>query len=191
MYDRTRTINRADAVLVVVDIQERLAAAMPHKDDVIETATFLVRACDAMGVPVIVTRQYVAGLGDTVSELADVLGNREPIDKLTFSCMGTPEFREAISKPGRRQVLLAGMETHVCVSQTALDLMGAGYEVSVLADGVCSRRSHDHEIAVRRLATVGASVTVAESVIYEMLGVAGTPEFKQVLELVKARPVCR
>lgn len=190
MYVTTHsTVRAADAVFVMVDMQCALAEAMARRAAVVGTAALLARAARILGVPVLVTRQYPRGLGDTVPEFAAVLGEHEPIDKVTFSCLAEPAFRERLESPGRRQVVLAGMETHICISQTALALVAEGYEVFVAADAVCSRRDADHEVALARLRAAGVQVTVAESVIYEALGRAGTPEFKAILELVKAQPL--
>ena len=108
---------------------------------------------------------------------------------MTFSCLAEPAFRERIEGLGRRHVVLAGMETHICITQTALALLEEGYAVSVAADATCSRRATDHEIGLARLRDAGAQITVIESVLYEALERAGTPEFRAVLELVKAHPL--
>lgn len=183
------TIRAADTVLVLVDIQSALADVMERRDTVVGAAALLARAATVLQVPVLVTRQYPRGLGDTVPELAEAVGQHTPIDKVTFSCLAEPAFRERLEALGRRQVVLAGMETHICITQTALALLEEGYEVSVVADATCSRRELDHEVALARLRAAGVQVTVAESVIYETLERAGTPEFRAVLELVKAHPL--
>ena len=188
--DRHASLVRRDAaVLVVVDIQERLASAMPRRDAVVATAVLLARAADVLGIPVVLTRQYPRGLGDTVAELLWAEGTEGAVDKTTFDCLREPGFVTRLEKTGRRQVVLAGMETHICVAQTALSLVGAGYDVHVVADAVCSRRDTDRDTALARLRAAGATVSVAESVLYEALGEAGTPEFKAVLDLVKAQPL--
>lgn len=183
------TVRAADAVFVLVDIQCALADVMERRDAVVGAAGLLARAAAALEIPVLVTRQYPRGLGDTVAEIAEAVGEHTPLDKVTFSCLAEPAFRERLEALGRRQVVLAGMETHICITQTALALLEEGYEVSVAADAVCSRRSGDHEIALARLRSAGAQITVVESVIYEALERAGTPGFRTVLELVKAHPI--
>lgn len=181
------TIVRGSVVLVLVDMQERLAATMPRRAEVVDAAVFLARAARILGVPVVVTRQYPRGLGDTVPELAAAAGGVEPVDKVSFSCPSEPAFRERLSELGRRQVVLAGMETHICITQTALALLAEGAEVHVVADATCSRRDADHQVALDRLRAAGVVVTTAESVVYEALGVAGSDEFRLVLDAVKAR----
>lgn len=182
-------IDRPDAAVVLIDMQESLAAAMERGEAVTATAALLARVARLLDMPLIVTRQYPAGLGDTVRVVAEAAGGTIPVDKLTFSCMAEPAFAERLGALGRRQIILAGMETHICVAQTALALLAEEYRVHVVADAVCSRRSADHEIALERLRGAGVEVTVAESVIYEALGAAGTPEFREVLALVKAHPL--
>lgn len=182
-------VSRERAVLVLIDMQHRLADAMPRRDAVIGASALLARAALTLDIPVIVTRQYPAGLGDTVPEIAEALGAHEPVDKVAFDCLREPAFRARLEATGRRQVVLAGMEAHICVTQTALALNEAGFDVQVVADAVCSRRDADRDVALDRLRAAGVVVTAAESVIYEALGQAGTPEFKAVLELVKAQPL--
>lgn len=182
-------VDRSDAVLVLIDMQESLAAAMERGDATVGAAVLLARAAGLLDVPVIVTRQYPEGLGDTLPALREATPDAVSIDKRSFSCLAEPRFAEQIGALGRRQVVVAGMETHICVAQTSLALLAEGYRVHVVADGVCSRRSVDREIALDRLRAAGAEITVAESVIYEALGCAGTPEFREVLTLVKAHPL--
>ncbi|MGV8082020.1 MAG: isochorismatase family protein [Coriobacteriia bacterium] len=180
-------IRREDAVLVLVDLQERLAVTMPRRAEVVANALFLACAAEVLGVPVLVTRQYPKGLGDTLAELAGVAGSAEPIDKRVFDCTRDQGFADRLAALGRRQVLLAGMEAHICIAQTALGLLGEGHEPVVIADAVCSRHERDAEVAIERLRAAGVVVTTAEAAVYELLREAGTAEFKAVLELVKAR----
>lgn len=179
-------LDRASMVLVLVDMQDRLADVMPHRNAVVATAVLLATAARTLGVPLIVTRQYPRGLGDTVPELAAVLEAVEPVDKVTFSCAADAGFSQRLAEIGRSQVVIAGMETHICITQTALALAEEGRTVHVVADATCSRRDTDHAVALDRLRAAGVVVTTAESVIYEALGAAGTDEFKAVLEAVKA-----
>ena len=186
MNEAVRARVRADdAVVVLVDMQERLASAMPRRDETVRAARLLGRAAAPFGIPVIVTRQYPAGLGDTVPELAAAGGAEQPVDKVAFDCMAEPAFVERLRRTGRRVMVIAGMEAHICVTQTALAALDAGYAVHVAADAVCSRRDADRDVALERLRTAGAVVTTVESVLYECLGVAGTPVFREVLALVK------
>lgn len=185
-------VSRDDLVLVIVDIQARLAAVMDRKDDVIATVSRLARFAVLVAAPIIVTRQYPKGLGGTDEALERVLlrlaeegGHIIGVDKTAFSCGNEPEFRDALASTGRKQVILTGMETHICVAQTALGLAGNGHQAQVVADACCARRVADHEIALRRLSAAGVVVTTAESVMYEAVGRAGTDEFRALLQIVK------
>jgi nicotinamidase-related amidase len=193
MTDRHPALVARDALtIVVVDVQERLAAVMDRRDEVTAAAGLLVRVAGVLGVPVIVTRQNPRGLGDTVAELRAALDEASEagapmavVDKLSFDCTCEPAFGSALAKAGRSHVVLTGMETHICVSQTALSLAAAGMTPHVVADACCSRRDRDRDVALDRLRAEGVDVLPSESVIYEALGVAGTDEFRRVLELVK------
>ncbi|MDO9556730.1 MAG: isochorismatase family protein [Coriobacteriia bacterium] len=184
------TVDVADVVIVVIDAQERLAAAMSRRDAVVSVISRLVRVAGELSVPVVYTEQYPEGLGHTVSELRDLLlAAVGPIEKLDFDCCVEPAFITALERTGRRQVVLLGMEAHICVTQTALHLLEDGYRVQVVADGVCSVREYDHAIAIERLRIAGAEVTTSESVVYEALGTAGTDTFRRILAIVKEREI--
>lgn len=185
-------VDRNKAVLVVIDMQDRLAAAMDARDSVIRATGMLARTFALVGAPIVMTRQYPKGLGDTVPELEELFlglardGARvSGVDKMAFCAASEHEFADALGGTGRRQVVLAGMETHICIAQTALALIAQGYQVQVVADACCSRFADNHAVALDRLRSAGAVVTTAESVMYEMVGVAGTDEFKSLLGIVK------
>lgn len=189
---RETLVDRGDLVLVVIDIQERLAAAMTRREQVVSSASRLARAAALLGAPIMVTRQYPKGLGSTVESLESVImelahrGARvTSVDKTAFCCAAEDEFVEALSATGRRQVVIVGMETHICVAQTALALAGNGYQVQVVADACCSRRDEDHAVALDRMRAAGVIVTTSESVMYEAVGRAATDEFRGLLEIVK------
>lgn len=185
-------ISRDDFVLVVIDVQERLAAAMERKDHVIKSVSRLARTAAMLGAPLIVTRQYPKGLGSTVPELETVFsglaasgGVVKEIDKTAFCCAKEADFSQVLAATGRRQVVLAGMETHICVTQTALALLEEGYDVHVAEDACCSRDATHHHVALDRLRFAGVTVTTGESVMYEAVGRAGTDEFRELLGIVK------
>lgn len=181
-------LDRDDAVIVIIDVQERLARVMPRRDETISAMVLVARAGRALGVPVIVTRQNPDGLGDIVPEIAEVVAPDAPvIDKTAFCCCAEPSFLAALDAAGRRQVVLVGMEAHICVTQTALALLARGSSVHVARDAVCSRRDADHHGALGRLQAAGVEITSAESAVYELVGRAGTDEFRTVLRLVKER----
>lgn len=189
---RETLIRRDDLVLVLVDIQAKLAAAMEHRERVVAAASRLAKASVLVGAPVILTRQYPQGLGDTDEELEAVLlelasrgGRVSGVDKTAFCCAAEEDFLEALSATGRRQVVIAGMETHICVAQTALALAGSGYQVQVAEDACCSRDEQMHRSAIERMRHTGVIVTTSESVMYEAVGRAATDEFRRLLEIVK------
>ncbi len=192
MNTKDTLIAREDFALVVIDIQERLAAAMGRRDHVVRTTGRLVRVAVMLGAPIIVTRQYPQGLGPTVPELDELFMRLEGegarivgVDKTAFCCAMEADFNDALRAAGRAQVVLAGMETHICVTQTALALAREGYDVHVPADACCSRDAALHEVAVDRMRFAGVTVTASESVMYEAVGRAGTDEFRELLGIVK------
>ena len=180
--------------LVLIDIQERLAAAMRDEDRarVVDRCIKLARVAALVGAPIIVTRQYPKGLGPVVPELERPLETLTDqgvdirvVDKVAFCCASEPDFEETLRATGRRQIVLAGMETHICVAQTALALGAQGTTVHVAADACCSRESLAHGIALDRMRAGGITVSHSESVMYEAVGVAGTERFKSLLTIVK------
>lgn len=177
-------LERDTAVVVIVDIQEKLARVIHERDALVAAADKLIQGAAALGVPVVYTEQNPNGLGPTVPELAAHLDG-EPITKLAFSCCGEPAFTEALAAGGRRQVLLAGIETHVCVYQTVADLLAAGHEVHVVADAVGSRTAANRAIGLARMKDAGAQVTSVEMALFELLKVAEGPAFKAILKIVK------
>jgi nicotinamidase-related amidase len=176
----------ADSVLVVVDVQDKLLAAVPRGPELVRTVGFLLDAAKLLDVPVRATEQYPKGLGPTAAEIARRLPP-DPPAKTAFSCCGATGFLEELHALGRRSVVLAGMETHVCVAQTAFDLLDAGCRVFVPVDGVASRFALDHDTALRRLERAGAVPTTAEAVAFEWVRDAADPRFKAVSKLVVGR----
>ena len=184
-------IDRDDLVLLVVDAQDRLASAMQSRDTTVAAIARVVRLAAIVGAPIVVTRQYPKGLGGTVPEVEAVLEEASAtvpvsiVDKTAFCACEEPGFHAVLESSGRRQVAIVGMETHICVTQTALALVAAGYRVHVVEDACCSQRARDHGTALARLQAHGITVTCAESLMYEAVGRAATPEFKRLLAVVK------
>ena len=173
-----------DATLVVVDLQVKLLPVMQDEYALMDNADRLIRGALALGLPIVWTEQNPDGLGPTAPQLADLLPG-EPITKLSFSCCGEPAFSRALASAGRKQILLAGIETHVCVYQTCLDLLAVGYKVEVVSDAVSSRAAANKSVALARMSAAGAGVTSVEIALFELLKVAQGPAFKQVLKIVK------
>lgn len=180
------TLDRSNTVICIVDMQERLVRAMNPEvaERVTKNAAILAKGAKALGVPVLYTQQYTKGLGETVDELRAALEHPH-IEKITFSCCRTDAFNEALGKLGARTVVLAGAETHVCVLQTALDLLDQGIDVHVAVDAVMSQRRLAWETALRQMERAGAVLTVVETLLFHWLERADTPEFKEVSRLVK------
>ncbi len=176
------------AVLVVIDIQERLVPAMPQ--DVYlrlrNSVAMLIEMAGLLGIPVVATEQYPKGIGHTVPELAAAC-HETVIEKVSFGCCGEPTFLEALKKTGRTQVLVTGMEAHVCVYQTVLGLLEDGYYVHLIRDAICSRNKIDYLAAVANAEQSGAVVTTAETVMFQLLQESTHEQFRAVSKLVKER----
>jgi len=180
-------LQRESTALLVIDVQERINAVMADQGH-IPHLEVLVDACRGLEVPVIASEQYPQGLGPTVDTLATALGET-PASKLTFSCSRDDALRRAIEDSGRQQIIVTGIETHVCVLQTVLDLLNLGFEVHVPHDAVMSRRTTDKDWALHRMAGAGATITSTESALFELLERCDTAEFKTVAKLIKRIPV--
>lgn len=180
-----KRLRKEDTVLVAIDFQEKLLPAMQGADEVEKNAGILINGVKEFGIQRIATTQYAKGLGQTVPGIAEALGECQVIDKSTFSCMRNEEFRAALEECGKKTVIIAGIETHICVEQTVLDLINAGYDVFLAADAVDSRNVRNRDISIGRMAAAGATVTCTESILYDLLGGAKAPEFKAVSALVK------
>lgn len=178
-------IRHDESLLLVIDVQERLAPAIEGGGQVVQRAELLLRAAKRLGVPMLATEQYRKGLGLTLAVLCEQLPPERRIEKLAFSAWQEPAFAEALKGEGKRQILVAGMECHVCVLQTVLDLLDAGYEVFLIRDAVGSRKAIDREAGLARMERAGAVPVTAEMVVFEWLGRAGTPEFKDLIDLIK------
>ena len=173
--DRNRT------TLTVIDVQEAFRNAVPTFDEVVRGTAALIRGARAVGVPIIVTEQYPKGLGHTVVEVADQLPDGvEPIEKVCFSA---PEA-EGFDLRGRDQALVCGIEAHVCVNQTVLDLLAEGVEVHVALDAVSSRFTESKEVGIEKARRAGAVITNVETALFELVGRAGTDEFKEIQRVV-------
>jgi len=183
----TVMFTRENSLLVIVDIQEKLARTMRDRDRVVRNTAKLIRAARELSVPLMVTEQYPDGLGRTLPELESLLINAEPIDKMTFSCCREDRFTNALSIENRSHIIVCGMEAHICVMQTALDLRHRDYSVGVVQDAVCSFNQRDFEIAVDRMRDEGVRMLSTEMIIYELMHKAGTEEFKALLPVMKNR----
>jgi nicotinamidase-related amidase len=178
-------MSTADTGLLVIDVQEKLVPFIHGKDALIRNIAFLIDGAKLLGIPVQGTEQYPKGLGHTVAELA----NRLPAmpDKVGFSSCAVPSVTDSMRRAGRGKVVLVGIETHVCVQQTALDLLADDFRVYVPVDAVSARYPLDHEYALRRMEKAGAILTTAETCLFEWLGGADHPRFKEASKMVQER----
>jgi nicotinamidase-related amidase len=176
-----RELHRDRAALVVVDVQEAFREAVLDFDAVAGRVGILIQGAQALGIPVVATEQYPKGLGSTVEEVAEHLDDTDPLEKTVFSAARA----EGFDLDGRDQALVVGIETHVCVSQTAHDLLDQGVEVHVARDAVSSRAVTDKETGLAKMESSGAVLTSAETALFELLGEAGSDEFKAIQKLVK------
>jgi nicotinamidase-related amidase len=183
-----RPLQADDCALVVVDIQEKLLPPIHEKERLVRNAALLLRLAAILKLPVLATTQYVKGLGAIVPEIATLLpAGTAPLDKLEFGCFGNDAFCAAVKAlPGRRNTLLVcGMESHICVTQTVLGALRAGYLVHVATDAVGSRAAWNWRIGLERMKTAGAMMSSTEMIIYELLRASGTTEFKEMLKHLK------
>ena len=179
-------LSRAEAALVVVDVQDKLLKAIPRSDRLVWNIRRLIDGATVLGVPVIATEQYPQGLGSTNSQLAERLTIVH--EKRSFSCARCTAVDEFLRNLNVRQVLLCGIESHVCVLQTAMDLLTAGYEVYLAVDAIRSRRRHDQRVAIRRMDSSGVTLTTVESALFEWCETSEASEFKQISQLVREEP---
>ena len=182
-----RPLEAGLCALVVVDIQEKLLPPIFNKEQMVKNSQLLIRLAKILDIPVMATTQYCKGLGQTVPEIASLLGDVATYDKLEFSCFGSDAFRAKLkSLPGSRNtVLLCGMEAHICVMQTALGALGDGYLVHVASDAVGSRAEWNWKIGLERIKAAGAVISSTEMMMYELLRCSGTAEFKEMLKYLK------
>lgn len=174
-----------DSALVVVDVQGKLAQLMHEKDILFKNVQILIKAAGILDIPILWCQQCPESLGPTIPEIAELLTDSHPIDKAAFSCCGAPDFNDALNKLSRRCMILCGIETHVCIYQTAADLLAAGYSVEVIADAVSSRTLANKQIALQTLAAKGASISSTEMTLFDLLKTAEHPKFKQIAKLIK------
>ncbi|MDR0827127.1 MAG: isochorismatase family protein [Desulfovibrio sp.] len=178
-------INAENTAAVAIDFQKRLLPVMHASEDLVRSARILLSGLNALNIPVIVSRQYPKGIGDTISEIKEVTTNAIPCEKLTFSCCGSETFNAALQKLGKKNILICGVEAHVCVLQTALDLLAAGYNVALVTDCIGSRKTHDRETGIKRAERDGALLVTYEQILFELLGASTAPAFKTISALLR------
>lgn len=178
------TLNRENTLLLIIDIQERLAPVVRQEKEVIENNKILIKTANTLNIPIIVTEQYPKGLGPTVREVKDSLQDAKIFEKISFTAC-TEEVMESLEGHGRKKIIITGMETHVCVFQTARDLLDKGYQVFLVADGVSSRTKENYKNSLELMRDMGALISNTETIVFDLLKKAGTPEFKALSKLIK------
>jgi len=174
-----------NTLALVIDFQARLMPLIHRHEELARRAAILIQGCRILGAPILVTQQYTKGLGDTVPELGDAIGEHEFVEKITFSCCRNDEFMRRLGNAGKENIIVTGIESHICVQQTVLELLDSGYGVYVIADCIGSRFESDRMYAERRMEKAGAVLTTSESALFEMMGGADHPRRKEISNLVK------
>ena len=172
-------------VLVIVDVQGKLATLMHDRESLYKNLVAMTAGAKELGLPVLWVEQIPHKLGPTITELSELLPGQSPISKSAFSCCGEPEFMQALKNTGRQQVMVVGIEAHICVYQTAMDLHKAGYDVEVVADAVSSRTGQNKNIALDKLGKAGVGITCTEMALFELMKTADAPQFRAVAKLIK------
>jgi nicotinamidase-related amidase len=178
-------ILRQNTIGLVIDIQERLVPVMEENEQFIENCSKLIQGLQILGLPILVTQQYTKGLGETIDEIKALIPDFQHIEKKDFSCLDEPVFAEKLALSGAKNVIICGIESHVCVLQTAIDLKEAGYNPVVVFDCVSSRSFDNVDLAAERFRYEGILMTSFESILFELTRSAGSPGFKEISKLVK------
>jgi len=185
MKRHPQILQRKQTALLIIDVQEKINAVMLDREFLLNSMVKLIRGCRILEVPIFLTEQYPQGLGPTESAIIEALGHGTPLQKMTFSCCGAAELLSALKAKRIKQVMVAGIEAHVCVQQTALDLLARNYQIHVIRDAVSSRKTTDAETALARMQNAGVVISTTEAALFELLERAGTPQFKEISQLVK------
>jgi len=171
--------------LLIIDIQERILPVINTYQMVVDNTIKLIKGFKVLNLPLYFTEQYPKGLGPTVSSITEALGELKPFDKMSFSCSGAEELFNDFKKKNLSQIVVCGIESHVCVQQTVLDLIENNFQVSLAADAVSSRKEIDYKVSLERMRTHGAEVTTTEAILFELLNVCGTDQFRAISKIVK------
>jgi len=176
-----------NTALLIVDMQEKLLKAMPEgpREQMLRNAGILIESARRLGLPVLASEQYPKGLGPTVPEIRERLGSVRPVEKMVFSCLGEEDFRRQVEESGRRAFILAGVENHVCVLQTALDLVAAGHHVFLARDATCSRTKANWKTGCEVMAAGGVTISSTETLLFQLLREAGTAAFNEISKLIR------
>ena len=178
-------LKKEEVVLVLIDIQGKLAQIVDESEFIVNNIATVVQGAKLFELPILWLEQYPKGLGPTDERIAQHLTDQQPIEKITFSAYDTEQFVQALEQTGRKKILIAGIETHICVYQTAAHLLANGYEVEVLVDCVSSRTAGNREVGIQKMIQLGANITSVEMALFEMQQIAKGDSFKSISKLVK------
>ena len=178
-------INAADTMALIVDYQESLMKVMYQGEDLEKKAGTLIRGLKTLGIPMVITQQYTKGLGKSVDTIYEAAETQEYMDKMTFSCYKDEKIADVIDRSGKKNIIICGIETHICVLQTCINLKAAGYQPVLVTDCVSSRSKSDKETGIQRAIQEGVLVTSCESILFELLERAGSETFKKISKLIK------
>ncbi len=173
------------SVLLIIDVQEKLFRVVSEREKLLDNLQKLIKGIQVLEVPALLTEQYPQGLGPTIKEIALLLSNIPPMPKTSFSCCGDRAFLRELERLKRRQILISGIESHVCVYQTAADLIKLGYEVHAISDAISSRTKENREVGLKMMDRLGVNLTSTEAVLFELLKVAGGDRFKAISQIVR------
>jgi nicotinamidase-related amidase len=185
MQRNSRILLRDKTALILIDIQEKILPVMSHPKQVVDNAMKLIKGFKVLNIPIFYTEQYPKGLGSTSDTLLKELQGLSPIQKTSFSCYGAGNFFTRLEDNNVSQVVIAGIESHVCVQQTVLDLVANNFQVNVAADAISSRNDLDYKISLERMRVHGAEITTSEAILFELLVNSGTEEFKEISDIIK------
>jgi nicotinamidase-related amidase len=178
-------LKKEDTILIIVDVQGKLAQLMYEREKLYLNLQKIIQGATILKLPIIWMEQYPRGLGPTIPEIVSLIPDLQPIPKMSFSCCGESHFMTKLNAIDRNQILISGIETHVCIHQTALDLIEMEYEVQIVSDAVSSRSKENKEIGLKKIAASGAKLTSVEMALFELLRIAGTEEFKAISKILK------
>lgn len=185
MNQHPHILDRQKTALLIIDVQEAINAVMHTGDLVVESVVKLIKACRILSVPIFITEQYPKGLGPTETKVMDALAGQTPIQKMNFSCCRSDDLVSQLRAAGAKQVIVVGIESHVCVLQTSLDLTALDFQVHLPKEATSSRKEMDYLTALERMQNTGVIITTVEAALFELLEKAGTPEFREVSRLIK------
>ncbi len=174
-----------NSVLIIIDVQEKLWRVIYEKEKLLDNLQRLIKGVQVLGIPIVMTEQYPQGLGKTLPEITALLPGLRPVEKLSFSCCGDTNFLNELKKLNRNQALIAGIESHVCVYQTAVDFLASGYLVEAVSDCISSRTQENLELGIHRMEAAGAKPTSVEMILFELLKAAGSEQFRAISKIVK------